>query len=478
MKEPDYYDKVREGVRMADLGCKGPFPGPKSQEILAVLDKYESKGETYTANYRRPPVIETAKGVFVTDIDGNTYLDFTSGFAALNAGHCPEPLLDVAVEQMRKVHHTAMIPVESRAQLLKTLAGIAPGNLRDNCRIHLDVSGTNAVEIAVKIAKSYTNRPLIVSFCGAYHGRSFGTLAVTSDAFFRSQFYPIMPGGVQFPYGYCYRCAFDRSYPECDLACVKYLEKALTNRKFGLADSELGVNSVAAIIGEPAQGASGYIVPPKEFWPSIRRLCDEHGILLIADEIQMGWARSGKMFCMEVWDTTPDIMAVGKSISSGIAPLAATIARPEIMDCLKPTHQTVTFGGTPVACAVAVATIDFIQKKNLALRAQNLGEYFLDGLRELATRHQMIGCVDGLGLIIGMEFVRDRKTKEPAPEETQAVIQEAMKRGLIVTLSGYFGNRVNLVAPLVVEKPEIDTALSILDQAIGAVEANYGIGRG
>jgi 4-aminobutyrate aminotransferase/(S)-3-amino-2-methylpropionate transaminase len=462
---------------MTNLGCKGPFPGPKSQEILAVLDKYESKGETYTTNYRRPPIIDSAKGVYLKDIDGNTYLDFTAGFAALNAGHCPEPLLEVAIEQMRKVHHTAMIPVESRARLLKTLAQIAPGKLKENCRIHLDVSGTNAVEIAVKVAKSFTGRPLIVSFCGAYHGRSFGTLAVTSDAFFRNEFYPIMPGGVQFPYAYCYRCAFDRSYPECDLACVKYLEQALTNRKFGLADAKMGVNSVAAIIGEPAQGASGYIVPPKEFWPRVRELCDEYGILLIADEIQMGWGRSGKMFCMEVWDTTPDIMAVGKSISSGIAPLAATIASPEIMDCLKPTHQTVTFGGTPVACAVADATIHLIHEEKLATRAQNLGAYFLDGLRNLQTHHEMIGSIDGLGLILGVEFVRDRKTKEPASAETQAVIQEAMRRGLIVTLSGYYGNRINLVAPLIVEKAEIDQALSILDEAVGVVEANYGIRR-
>jgi len=449
---------------------KGAFPGPKTQKILQELKKYESRGEIYFNNYEIPPVISEAKGVYVKDVDGNVYLDLTSGFAALNVGHCHPKLIEAAINQMKKVHHTAMLPVEDRAKLVEKLSQIAPGSLKGNCKVQLDVSGTNAIEIAIKLAKLYTKRPIIISFYGAYHGRSFGTLAVTSDAFWRAGVYPIMPGGVQVPYPYCYRCYFGLEYPNCELRCLKFLERILTDPKCGLRNEKRDTNLVAAILMEPSQGASGYVIPPDEFWPGIRELCDKYDILLIDDEIQMGWGRSGKMFAIENWGVTPDIMVVGKSMSGGVIPVAATIARTEIMDVFQPNHQSVTFGGTPVACAVSSTMIDLLEEEKLADRAEKLGKYFLEELKNLQTYHPLIGHVEGKGLMIGMEFVRDRKTKEPASNETKMIIREAIKRGLILTISGYYGNRINIVAPLIIEKDEIDKAIEILDETINVAE--------
>ena len=446
------------------------FPGPRTQEILKELKKYESRGEIYFSNYEIPPVISEAEGLYLKDVDGNVYLDLTSGFAALNLGHCHPKLIEAAINQMKKVHHTAMLPVEERAKLVKKLSQIAPGDLKDNCKIQLDVSGTNAVEIAMKLAKLYTKRPIIISFYGGYHGRSFGTLAVTSDAFWRAGVYPIMPGGVQVPYPYCYRCYFGLEYPSCKLRCLKFLERILTDPKCGLRNEKRGTNLVAAILIEPAQGASGYVIPPDEFWPGVREICDEYDILLLDDEIQMGWGRSGKLFAIEAWGVTPDIMAVGKSMSGGVIPIAATLARKEIIDSFEPNYQSVTFGGTPVACAVASTMINLLEEEKLVDRAEVMGKYFLEGLEDLQTHHPLIGYVEGKGLMIGMEFVKNRKTKEPASDETMMIIREAIKKGLILTISGYYGNRINIVAPLIIKKDEIDKAIKILDDTISEVE--------
>lgn len=457
--------------KIKSFGGGESFPGPNTKKILDMLREFESRGEIYFSTYDIPPVIDEAEGAYLKDVDGNYYIDFTSGFAALNTGHRHPKLIEAAVNQLNKVHHTAMLPVEARAILAKRLCEIAPGKLKGNCKVHFDLSGTNAVEIAMKLAKAYTKRTSFISYYGGYHGRSHGTLAVTSDAYFRD-FYPIMPGGNQIPYPYCYRCVYDKQYPYCNFTCIKHLELLFSNRKFGLADKNSGINSIAGLVIEPAQGASGYVIPPDEYWPKVRKLCDKYGVMLIDDEIQMGWGRSGKTFAIELWDVTPDIMVFGKSITGGVAPMAAVIAEKKVMDVFRPNQQSVTFGGTPVACAVGIAMLDTLKEEKLVENANVMGKYLLDGLKDLQARHPLIGFVDGRGLMIGMEFVKDRKTKEPATDETKMIMRQSMKKGLVLNVTGYYGNRINIVPPLVIKKDQIDEALRILDEVLGLVESS------
>lgn len=457
------------------VGSKSGFPGPRTKEILATLAKYESRGELYLGNYGTPPVIREAEGMYLTDVDDNVYLDLTAGFAALNLGHKPKKVIQAAVDQMNQVHHTAMLPVPVRAQVAEKLTQIAPGTLKNNSKVHFDISGTNVIEISMKLAKAYTRRPNVISFYGGYHGRSFGTLAVTSDAYLRADFYPIMPGGAQVPYPYCYRCPFGQQPETCKMQCVDFMELAMTNRKYGLADKVSKANSIAALVIEPTQGASGYILPPEGYWKAVRELCDQNGILMIDDEIQMGWGRSGKLFCIENWDVTPDIVAVGKAMSAGVTPIAATIARSDIMDVFDINQQSVTFGGHPAGCAATLAMLEVLEEEKLLEHTNAMGDYFQQGLAALEKRHPIIGQIQGKGLMIGMEFVRDRKTKEPASTETRWIIREGMENGLLMTISGYYGNRINIVPSLIIQKPHIDQALSILDDVLTSAEKESGI---
>ncbi|MDD5483369.1 MAG: aspartate aminotransferase family protein [Kiritimatiellae bacterium] len=445
------------------------YPGPKAVKILKDLQKYESAGDLCFANYAGlPPVIKEAKGVFVRDVDGNTFLDLTSGFAALNLGHCPQEVIEAACKQMKTVHHTAQQPTEVRVQLAKKLVAMAPGKLRNNSKVQYDTGGTNAVEVGMKIAKACTKRPYILCYQGAYHGRSHGTLSVTCFPFLKENFFPIMPGAVRIPYPYCYRCPFGRSYPGCELFCAKHIENMFQDPTWGLIDRKKGTNLVAGLLFEPAQGAGGYIVPPAEYWKEVRRICEKYDVLLIDDEIQMGWGRSGEMFSIEAFDTYPDIMMVGKAFTAGVIPNAAILAPIKIMDVLKPIHQSVTFSGNPVGAAAALAMIATIEKRKLLDHVRKMGAYFLERLQELMEKHEIIGQVQGKGFILSMELVKNRRTKEPF--ESINVVKAAMRKGLLLTISGHFGNRLNIVPPLVITKGEIDIGVKILDEALGAVE--------
>ncbi|MDD2486619.1 MAG: aspartate aminotransferase family protein [bacterium] len=449
---------------------KVPFPGPKTVKMLEDMKAYESQGDLCFANYGTPPVIEEADGLFVKNIDGNTFLDLTSGFAALNLGHCPQEVIAAIDKQMNRVHHTAQQPTSVRVELAKKLVEIAPGELKNNSKVQYDTGGTNAVEVGMKLAKAYTGRPYILCFHGAYHGRSFGTLTMSSFAFLKEGFFPLMDGSVRVPYPYCYRCPFGREKGSCGMFCLEYLENLLSDPTWGLIDRKKGTNLVAGILMEPAQGAGGYIIPPDGFWQGVRQLCDKYDILLIDDEIQMGWGRSGKYFAIETWDTYPDIMMVGKAFTAGTFPNAAIIARTDIMDTFKPIKQSVTFSGNPVGAAAALAMLRVLDRDNLMANAVDAGGYFLEGLKELQRKHKLIGQVQGKALMLSLEFVKDRETKEPASEETTRIIREAVKRGLLLTISGHFGNRINIVAPLIITRREVDMGLAILDEVISVVE--------
>ena len=452
---------------MVDVGPN--WPGPETSEALDELRAYETRGEVYFPNYGTPPVVERASGSYVQDIEGNTYLDFTSGFAALNLGHCPRKVIDAVVIQLNLVHHTAVLPTMPRVKLVEKLNEIAPGPMKHNCRVQFDISGTNAVEIGMKYAKAYTKRPLFLCYSGAYHGRSHGTLAVTGGAYFKKAFYPILAGAERLPYPYCYRCHYGREYGSCDMQCLKSLDNMLGNPSFGLVDAARDTNLVAGLIFEACQGSGGMIIPPQEYWKGVREICDRYDILMIDDEVQMGFGRSGKLFAIETYDTYPDIMVVGKAFSAGITSNAAVIARNEIMDSFLPAYQNVTFSGNPLGCAASLAMLETLEEENVLDNVKTMGSYFLEELKSLEEKHTIIGNVQGRGLVLGIEFVNDRKTKEPASKQAIAIVHEMIPNGLITTISGPYRNRINVVPPLTVKKDEIDAAIKIMDKVIAKV---------
>jgi 4-aminobutyrate aminotransferase len=326
-----------------------------------------------------------------------------------------------------------------------------------NTRVFLTNSGAESVEAAFKLARYHTRRPRMLAYISAFHGRTMGALSLTaSKAVQRKGFAPLVPGVTHVPYPYCYRCPFGRSYPSCDLYCASYIEEVVLK-------SFCPASEVAALFAEPIQGEGGYVVPPPGYWQRIREMCDRHGILLAMDEIQSGMGRTGKMFAIEHWDTEPDVVALAKGIASGM-PLGAIVAREAIMDWPPGSHGT-TFGGNPVCCAAALATLDVIED-GLIENAATQGAYMLDALRDMQTRFPAIGDVRGKGLMIAVEWVKDPESKERAPELRSQIIQECYLRGLLVLGCGQ--NNLRISPPLTVSRSEVDEALEILESALEA----------
>jgi 4-aminobutyrate aminotransferase len=325
-------------------------------------------------------------------------------------------------------------------------------------RVFLTNSGTESVEAAFKLARYHARRPRMLAYISAFHGRTMGALSLTaSKAVQREGFAPLVPGVTHVPYPYCYRCPFGRTYPDCDLHCARYIENTVLK-------SFCPPQEVAALFAEPIQGEGGYVVPPPGYWQRIRELCDKYGILLVMDEIQSGMGRTGKMFAIEHWDTEPDIITLAKGIASGM-PLGALIAREQVMNWPPGAHGT-TFGGNPVCCAAGLATLDLIED-GLLENAARQGAYMLDALRDMQARHPQIGDVRGKGLMIAVEWVVDRESKERAPELRNQVIQECYLRGLLVLGCGQ--NNLRFSPALTVTRAEVNEALEILESALNAV---------
>jgi 4-aminobutyrate aminotransferase len=313
------------------------------------------------------------------------------------------------------------------------------------------------VEAAFKLARYHTRRPRALAYISAFHGRTMGALSLTaSKAVQREGFAPLVPGVTHVPYPYCYRCPFGQAYPRCDLYCAHYIEETVFK-------SYCPPQEVAALFGEPIQGEGGYVVPPPGYWQRIRELCDKHGILLVMDEIQSGLGRTGQMFAIEHWDTEPDIIALAKGIASGM-PLGAIVAREQVMNWPPGSHGT-TFGGNPVCCAAALATLDVIED-GLVENAARQGEYMLDALRDMQARHTTMGDVRGKGLMIAVEWVKDRESKERAPELRDQILRECYLRGLLVLGCGQ--NNLRFSPPLTITRAEVDQALEILESALKA----------
>jgi 4-aminobutyrate aminotransferase len=425
-----------------------PLPGPKAKAIIDRDRKFVSP--SYTRDY--PFVIARGEGAIVEDVDGNRFLDCAAGIAVNSTGVSHPDVVRAISEQAQKFIHMSGTDFyyEPQVRLAEELASIVP--IDGDVRTFFANSGTEATEAAIKLARYHTKRPGIIAFLGAFHGRSLGSLALTaSKAIQRRGFGPLMPGVYHAPYPDTYRSS---SAEAAAAQSLSYIEDQLFTHL-------VSPDEVAAIVVEPIQGEGGYLVAPPAFLNGLRELTRTHGILLIVDEVQSGMGRTGKMFASDHVGLKADIVTVAKGIASGL-PLGVTCARAEIMSWPPGAHAS-TFGGNPVACAAALTTIKLLREQFVANAAQ-VGEHLLSGIGELQKKHPLIGDVRGRGLMIGIELVRNRETKERAVEERNALVQAVFKRGVLILGAGK--NAVRLAPPLVLTKEQADSVIQVLDAAL------------
>ena len=431
------------------------FPGPKGRALI------ERDASVVSPSYPRahPFAMDHGKGSEIWDVDGNRFLDFAAGIAVVSTGYSHPKVIKAIQEQAEKfLHISSDFYHEKWIELSEKLVAIAP--FEEEARVFLSNSGAESVEAAIKLARYHTGRSGFIGFLGAFHGRTMGSLAFTaSKAKYKRGFFPTMDGVVHAPYPNPYRPLLARrkgeSYGE---AVVRYIEEEIMGRILPAED-------VAGIVIEPIQGEGGYIVPPPEFFPALRELCDKHGILLIADEVQAGMGRTGKWWSIEHFGVEPDIVTSAKGIASGV-PLGATIARESVMTWIPGTHGN-TYGGNPLACAAGSATIDLIQESFMA-NAAEVGEYALDALAEIKERHPSMGDVRGKGLMIGIDFVKDKETREENGALRDRVTDLAFERGLITLGCGE--SVIRVAPPLNITKSEIDEGLMVLEEAVTVAE--------
>jgi 4-aminobutyrate aminotransferase len=438
---------------------KTALPGPQASKLIKLDGTYVSP--SYTRMY--PLVVAKAKGVWVHDVDQNVFLDFTAGIAVNATGHChPEVVKAIKLQADKLLHMSGTdFYYTSQIELAEKLALLAPGN--EGKRVYFGNSGAEAVEAAFKLARWHTKRELNLAFFGAFHGRTMGALSLTASKTVQKKNYnPLVPGITHIPYPYCYRCPYNLCYPQCDVACVHWVEDTLFR-------TTIPPDEVAAIFVEPIQGEGGYIVPPPEFHREMHKLVKKYDILYVADEVQSGMGRTGKMFAMEHFGVNPDMMALAKGIASGL-PLGALVARSDIMDWEAGSHAS-TFGGNPLSCQAAMTTIDLLENE-LISNAAVQGDYLMAGLRELQKTHESMGDVRGKGLMVGVELVKDRETKEPARTWRNEIVKAAFERGLL--LLGCGENSIRFSPALTATAEEIDKCLSIFDDAIQAVTSRTG----
>jgi 4-aminobutyrate aminotransferase len=434
-----------------------PLPGPKARAIVEADDRLISP--SYTRSY--PLVAKRGRGVRVEDVDGNEFLDFAAGIAVVSTGHCHPEVVSAIQKQAGELIHMSGTDFyyEGLVDLSERLSKIAP--MPGPHRFYYGNSGAEAIECALKVARYHTGRQNIIAFLGAFHGRTMGALSLTaSKPQQKRRFAPLVPGVTHVRYPNTYRgCSGGpQEAEEFALGCARYIEEKLFH-------TILPPEEVAAIFVEPIQGEGGYVVAPAIFMQELRRICDRHGILLVADEVQSGAARTGKWWAIEHTGVHPDIVCMAKGIASGM-PLGVCMTRAEIMDW-KPGSHASTFGGNPVCIAAALATLDVLEREGKANAAQQ-GEAMLNHLRGWLKKHPILGDVRGRGLMIGLEIVKDQETREAAPALRERIVDLAFERGLLILGCGE--NSIRLAPPLIVNEHEVAAALEILEECFSVAE--------
>lgn len=435
------------------------IPGPKSREILAMAEKYEPR----SMGDQMPIVWDHAEGCVITDVDGNEYLDWSSGVLVTNVGHCHPYYVEQVKAQCEKLFNCYDFVTEPRAQLARKLVEITPEHLD---KAFLVTTGTDATEAAMRMARRVSDGFEIIGFDGAFHGRTWGAASVGGMRGTKQGYGPMLPGVLYAPFPYLYRAPLcqGKSEEEAAQACLEYLDWLVDRQSCG---------ALCAVITEPYQGGAGGIIPPKSWIEGLDRWCKDRGLIFILDEVQSSFGRCGKMFCMEHWDIKPDLVTLGKGLGSGI-PCSAVVGTSEIMDALPPGSMGSTNGGNPISSVAALAAIEIIEREGLVENAARMGEKFEARFKQLQEQVPQLGDVRQLGLMGGLEFVKNPETKEPAPELTREIVWQALQRGLVcIAPIGLYKNVIRVAPPLVITDEQADASLDIFEEAVvAAVKAS------
>lgn len=430
---------------------KTEIPGKIAKKIIAEDTKYLA-----IATKTSPIAIKKARGIILEDVDGNIFYDFTSGVGVLNVGHCHPKVVNAIKQQAELFSHFAGTDFyyDVQGKLAKKLTEITPGNFPK--KVFFTNSGAESNECAIKVCRSSTNRKQFIAFMNCFHGRTMGALSLTASKIVqREKYFPMMHGVVHLPYAYCYRCRYKLTYPECDLWCAKILDEVYFQ-------TILPSDEVAGMFIESVQGEGGYIVPPSAFVREMRKITQTHGILLIDDEVQSGFGRTGKFFAIEHHGVVPDVISLAKALGGGL-PMGASIFNAKY-DFDKEGRHSNTFGGNGICCSAGLKTIEVIEKEKLVENSEKVGKYFKKLLYELQEKYECIGDVRGLGLMLATEIVKDKKTKKIDSQRRDKIIERSYKNGLILLPCGV--NVIRYIPPLIVREEEIDVAYEIIDKSI------------
>jgi 4-aminobutyrate aminotransferase/(S)-3-amino-2-methylpropionate transaminase len=426
------------------------IPGPRSQEIIARKERIVAEPLSLV----HPIVIAEGRGAMLTDVDGNTFVDLTGGVGCLNVGHSHPRIVEAAQQQLSHFGHTdfTIIPYETYVELAERLIALSP--LTGPAKVAFFNAGTEAIENSIKFARSFTKRPAVIAFEGAFHGRTLLAMTMTSKTHpYKAGLGPFAPEVYRVPFPQAYRG------PSIEDALAA-LERAFL--------TQVAPENVAAIVMEPVLGEGGFVPAPTEFVQGIRRLCDEHGIVFVVDEVQTGYGRTGKMWAIEHHGVEPDLMVLAKSIAAGL-PLSAVVGRPEIMDAPPDSAIGGTYVGNPVAQAAALAVLDVFEEENLVARASVIGDTIRARMEAWRERFDGVGDVRGLGAMLAIELVRDGETKEPDADSATAVVEAAAQHGVLLLKSGIYGNCIRVLTPLVITDAELEEALAVWEQALESV---------
>jgi 4-aminobutyrate aminotransferase/(S)-3-amino-2-methylpropionate transaminase len=424
-----------------------------NQELMAMRAEHVPRGPFNIT----PFFVKKANGALIEDVEGTEYIDFAGGIGVINVGHGNKEVVAAIKDQVEQFTHTCfhIVMYEPYIQLAKKLNEITPGDFPK--KTFFVNSGAETVENSVKIARYFTKRPAIISFENAFHGRTYMAMTLTSKVKpYKFGFAPFCPEVYQMPFAYCYRCPFGLEYPGCQVSCADYLEDFFIGT--------VAAETVAAVISEPIQGEGGFVTPPPEYFKKIKSICEKHGILFIMDEVQAGMGRTGKLYASEHYGVAPDIILSAKSLAAGL-PLGGVTGRAEIMEAPHVGGLGGTYGGNPVACRAALAVLDVLQT-GLLDKAAQLGEKVRTRLLELQEQFHIIGDVRGLGPMMGIELVKDRKTKEPAPDEAKELVTRCYEKGLIILSCGNYSNVIRTLMPFVITEEQMERGFSILQEGL------------
>jgi 4-aminobutyrate aminotransferase / (S)-3-amino-2-methylpropionate transaminase / 5-aminovalerate transaminase len=443
------------------IQLKTPVPGPKAQALLLEREKNVPRGVSNTV----PTFAKEATGALLTDVDDNTFIDFAGAIGTLNTGHCPPKVVAALKEQLEKYIHPQfnVMMYEPYIQLAAKLNQITPGTHAK--KTFFLNSGAEAVENAVKIARKYTGRKAIISFDRGFHGRTLLAMSLTSKVKpYKYGFGPFAPDTYKMRYPYYYRSPFGVARAELDKQILQQFEDFF--------QAEVPAEEVAAIIMEPVQGEGGFVVPSKEFVVGVKAICEKYGILFIADEVQTGFGRTGKLFAMEHFGVVPDLMTMSKSIAAGL-PLSAVTGRAEIMDAANPGEIGGTYGGSPLGCVAALQVIEMMESEKLSDRANVIGKKITDRFAQMQEKFDCIGDVRGLGAMCAMEIVKDRDTKEPDKNLTKQIVEACYQHGVVVLSAGLYSNVIRTLCPLVITDEQLDEALNAIEAAVTSVVVKH-----